>query len=300
MATKSLQGVRVALLAADGYERIEVTRPLRALRKRGADVRVISLRPGRIRGVNFLWPGRKLSVDDTVFSADPNDYGALLLPGGLINPDLLRQSEHALAFVKEMDRSGKPIASICHGPQVLISAGLVSGRRMTSWPGVRTDVQNAGAHWEDREVVRDGNWVTSRGPHDLKAFDEAMCALFDQLASRDLPPLRRRVRWVATLKQAATLGGGLYAASRLLAPKLRGADLPGGLRARLEEELERRRRPTAGERLAVLGAAVAVPFVALSLSALASRLAERLQPAAGQGPARRATPEEEQARLPLE
>jgi len=144
MSKKRLQGVRVAVLAADGFEQVEVTVPVRALRREGADVRIISLRPGRIRGMNFLWRGRKLPVDATVFTARPEDYGALLLPGGFVNPDLLRQSEQAREFVRKMDQLGRPIATLCHGPEVLISAGLVRGRRLTSWPGVADDIPNAG------------------------------------------------------------------------------------------------------------------------------------------------------------
>src|SRR4051812_10733298 len=127
MSQKRLQGLRVAVLAVDGFEQVEVTIPVRALRRAGADVRIISLRPGRIRGMNFLWRGKKLPVDDTVSRARPEEYGALLLPGGFVNPDLLRQSKEALAFVRELDRLERPIATLCHGPEVLISAGIVEG-----------------------------------------------------------------------------------------------------------------------------------------------------------------------------
>src|SRR3954452_22113038 len=140
-----LKGLRVAVLAADGFEQVEVTKPVRALRRAGADVRIISLRPGRIRGVNFLWRGRKLPVDDTIFDARPEDYGALYLPGGFVNPDLLRQSERVRDFVRRFEASGRPIATMCHGPEVLISSGLVRGRRLASWPGIADDLRNAGA-----------------------------------------------------------------------------------------------------------------------------------------------------------
>jgi protease I len=205
MTRKRLAGVRVAVLAADGFEQVEVTSPNRALRKEGADVRIISLRPGRIRGINFLWPGRKIPVDDTVFTAAPSEYTALLLPGGFINPDLLRQSERAREFVRAFDRLRKPIALICHGAETLISAELIKGRRLTSWPGIADDVRNAGGIWENRDVVRDANWVSSRGPHDLPAFNEAMVSLFDELAERELVPPPRRVRWVASLARLAGL-----------------------------------------------------------------------------------------------
>ena len=201
-----LQGVRVAVLAADGFEQVEVTIPRRALRRAGADVRIVSLRPGRIRGVNFLWRGRKLPVDDTVFDARPEDYGALLLPGGFVNPDLLRQSEHALRFVRRMEELGRPIATLCHGPEVLISSGLASGRRLTSWPGIAADLRNAGAEWVDAPLVRDGRWVSSRGPHDLKTFIPAMIDLFAAEGARDLGELPRRWHWAAQLSRVATLG----------------------------------------------------------------------------------------------
>lgn len=207
--SKPLQGVTVAVLVADGFEQIEVTHPIRALERAGAKVRVISLRPGRLRGMNFMWRGRKLAVDQLVARADPHEYGALLLPGGFVNPDLLRQSAHARNFVKTMDRLGRPIAVICHGPQVLISAGLVRGRRLASWPGIADDVVNAGGIWEDTDVVRDGNWVSSRGPQDIRAFERAMIELFSALAPRRLAAPDRPVRWVAEATRAGTLIGAV-------------------------------------------------------------------------------------------
>ncbi len=167
---RELRGRRIAVLAADGFEKVELTVPMYALRLAGAKVDVISLRHGRIRGVNLHEPASRVGVDKTVEEADPNAYDALLLPGGFINPDLLRQSQRARDFVRAFDSAGKPIASLCHGPWVLASAGLLQGRTLTSWPGVRDDLVNAGARWVDPEVVRDGNLVTSRGPQDLKPF----------------------------------------------------------------------------------------------------------------------------------
>ena len=167
---QKLKDRRIAVLAADGFEKVELTVPMYALRLAGAKVDIISLRHGRIRGVNLHEPASRVGVDKTVEEADPDDYDALLLPGGFINPDLLRQSERAREFVRAFDTDGKPIASLCHGPWVLASAGLLQGRRLTSWPGVRDDLVNAGATWLDQEVVRDGNLVTSRGPQDLKPF----------------------------------------------------------------------------------------------------------------------------------
>jgi protease I len=207
MSNKPLHGVTVAVLVADGFEQVEVTRPVDALERAGADVRIVSLRPGRLRGMNAMWRGRKLPVDELVTNADPSQYGALLLPGGLFNPDLLRQNERALEFVKDMDRLGRPIAVICHGPQVLISADLVRGRRLTSWPGITEDVLNAGGIWADTEVVRDRNWVSSRSPRDLPAFDEAMVELFDELAPRELATPARPVRWVAELTRVGAVAG---------------------------------------------------------------------------------------------
>ncbi len=167
---RKLKGRRIAALAADGFEKVELTVPMYALQLAGADVDIISLRHGRIRGVNLHEPASRVGVDKTVEEADPNDYDALLLPGGFINPDLLRQSQRAREFVRAFDTAGKPIATLCHGPWVLASAGLLQGRTLTSWPGIRDDLVNAGARWLDQEIVRDGNLVTSRGPQDLKPF----------------------------------------------------------------------------------------------------------------------------------
>jgi protease I len=210
MNAKPLRGVTVAVLVADGFEQVEVMHPIRTLKRAGAKIRVLSLRPGRLRGVNFIWRGRKLAVDELVAHADPEQYAALLLPGGFVSPDLLRQSEPALEFVKAIDRLGRPIAVICHGPEVLISAGLVRGRHLTSWPGITDDVRNAGGIWKDDEVVRDDNWVSSRGPQDLFAFERAMVDLFAELAPRQLAVPGRPVRWVASLtRPTSVLGLGL-------------------------------------------------------------------------------------------
>ncbi|OWW21060.1 type 1 glutamine amidotransferase domain-containing protein [Noviherbaspirillum denitrificans] len=178
----SLNGRRVAVLAADGFEKIELTMPVKALEAKGAEVDIISLRSGSIRGVNLHEPASRVRVTRTLDEADPSDYDALLIPGGLLSPDLLRQSAEARDFVRAFDTARKPIASLCHGPWILASAGLTQGRTMTSWPGVRDDMVNAGAVWLDKEVVRDGNWVTSRGPQDLKPFIKAMTTLFAEMA----------------------------------------------------------------------------------------------------------------------
>jgi len=183
-----LKGTRIAALAADGFEKVELTVPMRALQMAGAKVDVISLRHGRIRGVNLHEPASKVHVKKTVREANPADYDGLLLPGGFINPDLLRQSADAREFVRAFDAAGKPIATLCHGPWVLASAGLLDGRTMTSWPGIRDDLVNAGATWVDAPVVRDGNLLTSRGPQDLVPFVRAIKELFAGYpAQRSIP-----------------------------------------------------------------------------------------------------------------
>src|SRR3954466_1677474 len=179
MATRRrLKGRTIAVLAADGFEKVELIVPLRALKTAGAKVDVVSLRHGRIRGVNLHMPASRVHVDKTIGEADPGDYDGLLLPGGFINPDLLRQSAPAREFVRAFAASDKPIATLCHGPWVLASAGLVDGRTLTSWPGIRDDLVNAGATWLDQELVRDRNLTTSRGPQDMNAFVPGMLDAF--------------------------------------------------------------------------------------------------------------------------
>jgi protease I len=175
---RRLSGRKIAALAADGFEKVELVIPLRALQLAGAKVDVVSLRRGRIRGVNLHMPASRVGVDKVVTDTEPAAYDGLLLPGGFINPDLLRQSAAARDFVRAFDHDGKPIVTLCHGPWVLASAGLLDGRTLTSWPGIRDDLVNAGADWLDREVVRDHNLVTSRGPQDMKAFLPAMLDIF--------------------------------------------------------------------------------------------------------------------------
>ena len=177
-----LRGRHLAVLAADGYEKIELSVPLKALRLAGATVDIISLRPGRIRGVNLHEPAGRMAVSKTVQDADPADYYGLYIPGGYISPDLMRQSAEVREFVRGFDLINKPIASICHGPWVLASAGLLEGRTITSWPGIRDDVVNAGAIWLDQALVRDGNFLTSRGPQDLAVFVPALVELFQEIA----------------------------------------------------------------------------------------------------------------------
>jgi protease I len=182
MASPNLTGLRVAVLAADGVEQIELTGPREKLEDHGAEVEVVSLRPGSIQAMNAMAPGKKIEVDRVISSAKPEDYDALLLPGGHFSPDFLRQSERVLDFVRRFDRAGKPIAVICHGPWVLASAGLVRGRHLTSWPGIEDDIRNAGGGWTDEALVRDRNWVSSRGPQDLRKFNKGMLELFAEHA----------------------------------------------------------------------------------------------------------------------
>jgi protease I len=175
---RTLKGRRIAVLAADGFEKVELTVPLRALRAAGAKVDVVSLRRGRIRGLNLNLPATRVRVDRTVEQTGAGDYDGLLVPGGFINPDLLRQSAPARALVHDFVQSGKPVVTLCHGPWVLASAGVLEGRTVTSWAGIRDDVVNAGATWLDQEVVREGNLTTSRGPQDMAAFVPAMLEAF--------------------------------------------------------------------------------------------------------------------------
>jgi protease I len=177
MAAK-LNGKRIAIFATDGFEQAELTKPLQALREAGAEVDIVSLEDGEIQGMEHDEKGDKIAVDVALADADAEDYDALVLPGGVANPDRLRADEDAVTFVDDFVTSGKPIAAICHGPWTLIETGFVEGKRMTSWPSLKTDLRNAGAEWVDREVVRDGLLVTSRKPDDLPAFCDEIIDLF--------------------------------------------------------------------------------------------------------------------------
>jgi len=177
MANK-LSGKRVAILAADGFEEVELTKPRKALDEAGAKTTVVSIKSGEIQGMNHADKGEKVAVDLTLAEAKPQDYDALLIPGGLMNPDTLRSTEEALEFVRHFFREQKPVAAICHGPWVLIDASVVRGRTLTSWPAIKTDVRNAGGNWVDQEVVVDNGLVTSRKPDDIPAFNEKMIEEF--------------------------------------------------------------------------------------------------------------------------
>jgi protease I len=174
----NLQGQRVAVLATDGVEQVELTKPMDALREAGATVDVVAPKSGSITSFEHHDPSDPIDVDRAVSQANPRDYDALVLPGGVINPDALRIDDQAVQFVRSFVEEDKPIAAICHGPWTLIEAGAVNGRRMTSWPSLRTDLANAGAEWVDEEVVVDGNLVTSRKPDDIPAFNRAAMELF--------------------------------------------------------------------------------------------------------------------------
>lgn len=169
MATP-LQGKTIAILATDGFEQVELTEPRRAVEQAGATTRLLSLDTGEIQGMNHDEKGDTFKVDGRVADARVDDYDGLLLPGGVANPDRLRTDEAAVAFVRDFTNSGKPIGVICHGPWTMIEADVVRGRRMTSWPSVRTDLRNAGADVVDEEVVTDRGIVSSRKPDDLPAF----------------------------------------------------------------------------------------------------------------------------------
>jgi protease I len=166
----SLQGKTVAILVTDGFEESELLAPRDAVQEAGAEVHVVSLRPGEIQGVQHDEKGATVPVDRVVADVAPDDYDALLLPGGLKNPDVLRQDPAAVAFVKGMAEAMKPIGAICHGPWLLVEAGVVRGRTVTSYPSLRTDIVNAGGTWVDEEVHTDQGLVTSRTPDDLPAF----------------------------------------------------------------------------------------------------------------------------------
>ncbi|HSJ99947.1 MAG TPA: type 1 glutamine amidotransferase domain-containing protein [Kofleriaceae bacterium] len=239
--TRRLKGRRIAVLAADGFEKLELTIPIKALKLAGADVDVISLRRGRIRGMNLHEPAGRVHVDRTVEEARPADYDALFIPGGFISPDLLRQSADARDLVRVFDATNKPIATLCHGPWVLASAGMLQNRTLTSWPGIRDDLVNAGATWLDEPVVTNGNLLTSRGPQDLAPFVRALVDFIEagghargrvpagtiSAPQRDLPPgaVVKAMQWLPRPSLRGVFGTvgtvaavvGLGAAARYLA-----------------------------------------------------------------------------------
>ena len=174
----SVKGKKVAILATDGFEQVELTEPRKALDDAGAKTQVVSPKSGKIRGWRFTDWGEEVAVDVPLDQAKVDDFDALLLPGGVMNPDKLRMQPKAVQFVRAFFDAGKPVAAICHAPWTIIEAGCAEGRDIASWPSLRTDLENAGATWQDREVCVDGNLVTSRKPEDIPAFNREMLALF--------------------------------------------------------------------------------------------------------------------------
>lgn len=173
-----LDGKKIAILSTDGFEQDELMKPRQALLDAGAEVKIVSLKSGMIKGwLNADW-GQSVEVDMTLDESDCGVFDALMLPGGVINPDKLRNDKDAIEFVQGFVTAGKPIAAICHGPQTLIETGMVRGRKMTSWPSLKTDLLNAGALWVDQEVVCDHGLVTSRMPSDIPAFNKKMIEEF--------------------------------------------------------------------------------------------------------------------------
>lgn len=173
-----LAGKTVAVLATDGFEQVELIEPVKALKNAGAEVHIVAPKSGEIQGMNHDEKGQRVRVDKTLSEANETEYDALMLPGGVANPDRLRTEREAIAFIRRFVEDGKPIAAICHAPWTLIDAGGVEGRRMTSWPSLKTDLKNAGALWVDEEVVVDDGLVTSRKPGDLPAFCANMIEAF--------------------------------------------------------------------------------------------------------------------------
>jgi protease I len=184
MAEQILKGIKVAILVTDGFEQVELTEPRKALDQAGADTKVVSPKDARVRGWNFTDWGEELPVDVRLDQARPEDFDALHLPGGVINPDSLRMQPAAVAFARAFFDAGKPVTSICHGPWMVIEAGAARGRRVTSWPSLKTDLKNAGADWVDEEVVVDRGLVTSRKPDDIPAYNREMIKLFGQAKAR--------------------------------------------------------------------------------------------------------------------
>jgi protease I len=175
---RKLEGKKVAILVADGFEQVEMTKPREALTEAGAETKIVSLKSGPIQGMHHADKGDKFEVDLTVKDARPEEFDALMIPGGLMNPDALRSTEEALDFTRHFFEESKPVAAICHGPWVLIDAGVIRGRTVTSWPAIKTDVKNAGGKWVDKEVVVDNGLVTSRKPDDIPAFNQKMIEEF--------------------------------------------------------------------------------------------------------------------------
>lgn len=178
--SKELDGMKIAILVTDGFEQVEMTEPKKALEAAGAKVDIVSPNSDKVKGWQHTKWGDEFPVDVNLEEARADDYAALQLPGGVINPDKLRINDKAINFISQFVKAQKPIAAICHGPWTLINADGVRGRQMTSWPSLKLDLINAGANWVDQEVVRDGKLVTSRKPDDIPAFNKKMIELFSE------------------------------------------------------------------------------------------------------------------------
>ncbi len=178
MAETKLKGKRIAIIAADMVEQVELVEPRKALEAAGAETELISMKSGTIQGFAHFDKADTHKVDRTVEEADAEDYDGLLIPGGVGNPDLMRGDENMVAFTHAFFEQGKPVAAICHGPWMLVEAGVVRDRKLTSWPTLRTDIRNAGGNWVDEQVVVDGGMVTSRKPDDIPAFNAKMIEEF--------------------------------------------------------------------------------------------------------------------------
>ncbi len=182
MAVRNLNGLRVAIIVHDDFEQVEMTEPRKALDQAGAQTVLISTHSGEVNGFKHDQKADSFKVDMELDQANPDDFDALLLPGGALNADSLRMVPKAQDFARRFDQAGKPMAVICHAPWLLVSAGLVNGRTLTSYHTLQDDIRNAGGRWQDREMVHDANWVTSRSPKDIPAFNQAMIDLFAQVA----------------------------------------------------------------------------------------------------------------------
>jgi protease I len=179
-----LDGRRIAFIAADGVEQVELTEPWKAVESEGGKPELLSVDSGEIQGFNHLDKADTFKVDRTVAEAETSDYDALMLPGGVANPDFLRTDDDVVSFVRQIFEENKPVAVICHGPWTVVEADQVRGRTLTSWPSLQTDIRNAGGTWVDEEVHVDGNLITSRKPDDLPAFNEAMVEAFSAVPAR--------------------------------------------------------------------------------------------------------------------
>jgi protease I len=200
MGEQPLAGKKVAILAADMFERVELEEPRKALEEAGAKTEIVSIHDGEIQGFDYFEPKNKVKVDKTVEEVSVDDYDALFVPGGVGNPDQLRGDENAVSFVRAFAESKKPIAAICHAPWVLVEAGVARGRTLTSWPTLQTDIRNAGGNWVDQQVVVDDGIVTSRKPDDIPAFNKQMIEEFAEgkHERRDVSKLGGRTSGAAT------------------------------------------------------------------------------------------------------